>query len=56
MSSDKLAIQRFKAKVIGENNKLGSALVQRVKRLGKLIRYQRQSVSQISRSIREMQK
>lgn len=54
--SDKLIIQRFKTRVIRENEKLGSDVMQRVKRLGKLIRYQRQSVSQISRSIREMQK
>jgi hypothetical protein len=52
--NDRLKIGRFKARVGRTNERLGSALVQRVRRLGKLIRYQRRSVAQIHRATREI--
>ena len=52
--NDTLKIARFKARVKRTNERLGSALVQRVKRLGKLIRYQRRSISQIRRITQEI--
>jgi hypothetical protein len=52
--NDILKIARFKARVERTNEKLGSVLVQRVKRLGKLIRYQRRSISQIRRITQEI--
>ena len=52
--NDRLKIARFKARVGRINERLGSALVQRVRRLGKLIRYQRRSVAQIHRATREI--
>ena len=52
--NDRLKIARFKARVGRTNEGLGSALVQRVRRLGKLIRYQRRSVAQIHRATREI--
>ena len=52
--NDRLSISRFKARVGRINEGLGSALVQRVRRLGKLIRYQRRSVAQIHRATQEI--
>ena len=52
--NDRLKIARFKARVGRINERLGSALVQRVRRLGKLIRDQRRSVAQIHRATREI--
>ena len=52
--NDRLKIARFKARVGRINQRLGSALVQRVRRLGKLIRYQRRSVAQIHRIAQEI--
>ena len=52
--NDRLKIARFKVRVGRINEGLGSALVQRVRRLGKLIRYQRRSVAQIHRATREI--
>jgi len=52
--NDLLKIARFKARMGRINERLGSALVQRVRRLGKLIRYQRRSVAQIHRATREI--
>ena len=52
--NDRLSIGRFKARVGRINEGLGSALVQRVRRLGKLIRYQRRSVAQIHRATQEI--
>jgi hypothetical protein len=52
--NDLLKIARFKARMGRINERLGSALVQRVRRLGKLIRYQRRSVAQIHRTTREI--
>ena len=52
--NDRLKIARFKARVGRINERLGSALVQRVRRLGKLIRYQRRSIAQIHRATREI--
>jgi hypothetical protein len=52
--NDTLKIARFKARVKRTNEKLGSVLVQRVKRLAKLIRYQRRSIAQIRRITREI--
>ena len=52
--NDRLAIARFKARVGRINEGLGSAQVQRVRRLGRLIRYQRRSIAQIHRITREM--
>jgi len=54
--NDQLKIARFKARVGRINERLGSALVQRVRRLGKLIRYQRRSIAQIHRTTREIKK
>ena len=54
--NDIVKIARFKARVGRINERLGSALVQRVRRLGKLIRYQRRSVAQIHRVTREIKK
>jgi hypothetical protein len=48
--NDRLSIGRFKARAKRTNERLGSILVQRVRRLGKLIRYQRRSVAQIHRT------
>ena len=48
--NDRLSFGRFKARVKRTNERLGSVLVQRVKRLGKLIRYQRRSIAQIHRT------
>ena len=50
--NDIVKIARFKARVGRINERLGSALVQRVRRLGKLIRYQRNSISRLSKAIR----
>ena len=52
--NDRLKIARFKVRVGRINEGLGSALVQRVRRLGRLIRYQRRSVAQIHRVTREI--
>ena len=52
--NDRLKIARFKARVGRINERLGSAQVQRVRRLGRLIRYQRRSIAQIHRTTREM--
>ena len=52
--NDLLKIARFKARMGRINERLGSALVQRVRRLGKLIRYQRRSVAQIHRATQEI--
>ena len=52
--NNRLKIARFKARVGRINEGLGSALVQRVRRLGKLIRYQRRSIAQIQRSTQEI--
>jgi len=52
--NDTLKIARFKARVRRTNERLGSVLVQRVKRLGKLIRYQRRSIAQIRRVTHEI--
>ena len=54
--NEKLVIGRFKARTKRTNERLGSALVQRVRRLGKLIRYQRRSISQIRRITQEIKK
>ena len=48
--NDRLSIGRFKARTKRTNERLGSAPVQRVRRLGKLIRYQRRSIAQIHRT------
>ena len=48
--NDRLSIGRFKARAKRTNERLGSVLVQRVRRLGKLIRYQRRSIAQIHRA------
>ncbi len=48
--NDRLSIGRFKARAKRTNERLGSVLVQRVRRLGKLIRYQRRSIAQIRRA------
>jgi len=48
--NDRLSIGRFKARTKRTNERLGSVLVQRVRRLGKLIRYQRRSIAQIHRT------
>jgi len=52
--NDRLKIARFKARVGRINERLGSALVQRVRRLRMLIRYQRRSIAQIHRTTREI--
>ena len=52
--NDTLKIARFKARVKRTNERLGSVLVQRVKRLAKLIRYQRRSIAQIRRITQEI--
>jgi len=52
--NDLLKIARFKARVGRINERLGSALVQRFRRLGKLIRYQKRSIAQIHRTTREI--
>jgi len=54
--NEKLVIERFKVRTRRTNERLGSVLVQRVKRLGKLIRYQRRSISQIRRITQEIKK
>jgi len=52
--NDRLKIARFKARVGRMNEGLRSALVQRVRHLGRLIRYQRRSTARIHRITREM--
>ena len=52
--NDRLKIARFKARVGRINERLGSALVQRVMCLGKLIRYQRRSIAQIYRTTQKI--
>ena len=52
--NDRLSIGRFKARAKRTNERLGSVLVQRVRRLGKLIRYQRRSIAQIQRATQEI--
>ena len=52
--NDTLKIARFKTRVKRTNERLGSVLVQRVKRLAKLIRYQRRSIAQIRRITRDI--
>jgi len=52
--NERLKIARFKVRVGRINERLGSALVQQVRRLGKLIRYQRRSIAQIFRTTREI--
>jgi len=52
--NDTVKIARFKTRIGRINERLGSAQVQRVRRLGRLIRYQRRSIAQIHRITREM--
>ena len=52
--NDRLSIGRFKARTKRTNERLGSVQMQRVRRLGKLIRYQRRSIAQIHRITRKM--
>ena len=52
--NDRLSFGRFKARAKRTNERLGSVLVQRVRRLGKLIRYQRRSIAQIHRTTQKM--
>jgi len=39
-----------------KNERLGSEIMQRVKRLGKMIRYQRRSVNRIKKLVVDLQK
>ena len=52
--NDRLSIRRLKARTKRTNERLGSVEMQRVRRLGKLIRYQRRSIAQIHRSTQKM--
>lgn len=52
--NDRLSIGRFKARTKRTNERLGSVEMQRVRRLGKLIRYQRRSIAQIRRITQEI--
>ena len=52
--NDRLSIRRLKARIKRTNERLGSVEMQRVRRLGKLIRYQRRSIAQIHRSTQKM--
>ena len=52
--NERLKIARFKVRVGRINERLWSTLVQRVRRLGKLIRYQREFIAQIYRTTQEM--
>ena len=50
--NDRLSIGRFKARTKRTNERLGSVEIQRVRRLGKLIRYQRNAISRLSKATR----
>ena len=52
--NERLKIARFKARVVRINERLGSTLLKKVRRLGKLIRYQRRSIAQIHRTTQEI--
>ncbi len=52
--NEKLVIGRFKERTKRTNERLGSVEIQRVRRLGKLIRYQRRSIAQIRRITQEI--
>ena len=52
--NDRLSIRRLKARIKRTNERLGSVEMQRVRRLGKLIRYQRRSIAQIHRTTQKM--
>ena len=51
-----IVIGRFMARTKRTNERLGSVEIQRVRRLGKLIRCQRRPISQIRRTTQEIKK
>jgi len=55
-TAEKLVIGRFMARTKRTNERLGSVEIQRVRRLGKLIRCQRRPISQIRRTTQEIKK
>ena len=55
-AKDRRIIANFKAMAARKNERLGTETMQRVKRLGKMIRYQRRSVNRIKKLILGLQK
>ena len=55
-AKDRRIIANFKAMAARKNERLGSEIMQRVKRLGKMIRYQRRSVNRIKKLVVDLQK
>ena len=55
-AKDRRIIANFKAMAVRKNERLGSEIMQRVKRLGKMIRYQRRSVNRIKKLVVDLQK
>jgi len=55
-AKDRRIIANFKAMAARKNERLGTEIMQRVKRLGKMIRYQRRSVNRIEKLVVDLQK
>jgi len=55
-AKDRRIIANFKAMAARKNERLGTEIMQRVKRLGKMIRYQRRSVNRIKKLVVDLQK
>ena len=55
-AKDRRVIANFKAMATRKNERLGTETMQRVKRLGKMIRYQRRSVNRIKKLVVDLQK
>ena len=55
-AKDRRIIANFKLMAARKNERLGSEIMQRVKRLGKMIRYQRRSVNRIKKLVVDLQK
>ena len=55
-AKDRRIIANFKAMAARKNERLGTETMQKVKRLGKMIRYQRRSVNRIKKLVMDLQK
>ena len=55
-AKDRRIIANFKVMAARKNERLGSEIMQRVKCLGKMIRYQRRSVNRIKKLVVDLQK
>ena len=55
-AKDRRIIANFKVMAARKNERLGTEITQRVKRLSKMIRYQRRSVNRIKKLVVDLQK